>query len=131
MFPPPNHKYGYTESFLKSVIEDFPAFLDKMRGKTYLIAENGENVYYASDVESHCVLPANIQLLAENLGKYYGEVELECWRDQHNGQNPTAPWQNGQWCGKNHYDRETHPELAALFEAAVDRAAAAVWNGVL
>ena len=51
----PNHEYGYTESYLKSILEDdWDDFSNWMRGQTAMLDDTtGECVYYGVDVDKY------------------------------------------------------------------------------
>ena len=51
----PNHKYGYTESYLKSLLgNDWDNFCRWMRGQTGMLdPDTNEAVYYGVDVDKY------------------------------------------------------------------------------
>ena len=51
----PNHDYGYTESYLKSLLgDDWDNFSQWMKGQTAMLDDTtGECVYYGIDVDKY------------------------------------------------------------------------------
>lgn len=51
----PNHKHGYTENYLKSILgDDWDNFSNWMRGQTTMIdPDTNECVYYTFDVKKY------------------------------------------------------------------------------
>ncbi len=75
------------------------------------------------------ILDSHQLLSAENEGRAWGAMEVECWTDQHDGDFSSAPdWVMGNWCGQNPLGDPADDEAADAYDLMVDLAAEKVWN---
>lgn len=66
---------------------------------------------------------------ARAAGSAWGEQEVECWRDQHDGAMDRAQeWTLGNWCGENPLGNPADSEVADAYDLVVDFAAREVWE---
>lgn len=80
-------------------------------------------------------MKSTYQLTAEQaaecaeIGRVWGEQEVELWRDQHEDGTPLTSWTRGAYCGRLPGDVEMDgSELAIALEDAIDDAAQAAWD---
>lgn len=79
--------------------------------------------------QARTILTADQIAEAEAAGKAWGEMEVECWKDQHDGSFDRAPeWVMGNWCGENPLGSPADSEAADAYDLIVDLAAREVWN---
>lgn len=77
--------------------------------------------------QARTILTADEIADAENTGKAWGEQEVECWKDQHDGSFEHAPaWTLGTFAGLNPH--RAAEEKARAWEELVDAAARDVWD---
>lgn len=78
----PNNKYGYTESYLKSILkDDWDNFSQWMRGKTMVFdARIKEDVYFTSYVKNYLSRDKDV-LDSINMSKESDIIKLVVWRD--------------------------------------------------
>lgn len=77
--------------------------------------------------QAHEILTADEIQDAEAVGAAWGEQEVECWKDQHDGSFDRAPdWTLGTFAGLNPH--RGNDEKADAWEEIVDATARQVWD---
>ena len=79
-------------------------------------------------IENTSLLTAEQIAHATAAGKAWGEVEVECWCDQHGDMSRAPEWTCGTWSGHNPLGCPSESEAAREYESVLDAAARDVWE---